>query len=101
MSDIFDEMEQQEVKVHSTKGRNSGGIIRFEYTDEDSDLMVLLKDLVNNAEITYNDVYDKFDRRLGWNMIHSIRKGQISWERFKKWTEVLDVEAEIIIKPKK
>ena len=34
-------------------------------------------------------------------MIHSIRKGQISWERFKKWTEVLDVEAEIIIKPKK
>lgn len=101
MDDIFAKMEKQEVKAPSTKGRSSGGILKFEYTDDDSDLMILLKDLVNNSEITYSDVYEKFDRRLGWNMIHSVRKGQISWTRFKKWMEILNLEAEIVIKNKK
>lgn len=83
MDDIFAKMEKQEVKAPSTKGRSSGGILKFEYTDDDSDLMILLKDLVNNAEITYSDVYEKFDRRLGWNMIHSVRKVKHKVRRYR------------------
>ena len=103
MSDLdkmFDEMEKQDIKAHPTKGRSSGGILRFEYSEDDSDLMTLLKDLVNNSSVTYNDVYEKYDRRLGWNMINSVRNGHMSWDRFKKWAVVLNVDVEILIKPK-
>lgn len=100
MEDLFSKMEQTEIKS-SAKPSSRVSALKFDISDEDKDLLIIIKNLVNERDLTYNDIYDKFGRQLGWNMIDSARKGQISWERFKKWMEFLDMEIDLVVTLKK
>jgi hypothetical protein len=105
--DIFDEMEKTDI---ASSPKPSSRVSELKFTPgtlqkdgttlEDGDLLTIVKNLVNEADLTYNDLYTKFGRQLGWNMINSARNGQISWERFKKWMEILDMDIDLTIKPK-
>lgn len=99
MDDLFDKMEKTEIKSNA-KPTSRVSSLKFEMNDEDKDLLVIIKNLVNERELTYNDLYDKFGRQLGWNMIDSARKGQISWDRFKKWMDFLDMDIDLVVTPK-
>lgn len=99
MDDLFSKMEQTKVTT-STKPTSRVSSLKFEIKEKDNDLLVMIKNLVNERELTYNDLYDKFGRQLGWNMIDGARKGQISWDRFKKWMDFLGMEIDLSITPK-
>lgn len=97
--DLFSKMENTVIEKN-TKKTSRVSELKFETNEDDSELLAIVKKLVNERDIIYNDLYEKFGRQLGWNMIHSARKGQISWDRFKKWMELLDMEIDLVIKPK-
>ena len=97
--DIFTKMESTKIEV-STKSSSRVSELKFETCENDGELLSIIKSLVNERNLTYNDVYDKYGRQLGWNMINSARKGQISWDRFRKWMELLNMEVDILIKKK-
>lgn len=99
MDDIFSKMEQTQIKS-SAKPTSRVSSLKFETNDNDKDLLVIIKNLVNERNLTYNDLYEKFGRQLGWNMIDSARKGQISWDRFKKWMDFLDMDIDLVVTPK-
>jgi hypothetical protein len=89
---------ETEVKT-SRKGRKVDlKVLRFDIDeDKDSELAVYAKKLINDHEITNQQVYDMYGRAEGWNMIYGLSKGSISWERLKKWCELMDFKIEIVL----
>jgi len=88
-------IEQQD-DVETTNSDNGSGkrgrkvelkVLHYEILDEDSELTVFVKEMINEAKITNNHVYQALGRAEGWNMIYGLKKG-VSWERVKKWAEV-------------
>lgn len=96
--DLFDKMEQMDIKKNKANSKTKE--LKFEITGEENELLLLIKKIVNERDYEYNDMYEKFGRQLGWNMIDSARKGQISWERFKKWMDFLEMEIDLSVKEK-
>jgi hypothetical protein len=83
----------------SRKGRKVDlKVLRFDINEEtDSELAVYAKKLINEHEITNQKVYDMYGRAEGWNMIYGLSKGSISWERLKKWCELMGYKIEIVL----
>jgi hypothetical protein len=83
----------------SRKGRKVDlKVLRFEINEEtDSKLAVYAKKLINEHEITNQQVYDMFGRAEGWNMIYGLSKGSISWDRLEKWCELMDYRIELVL----
>ena len=98
---LFDKIEKEDNKektVKKNKGRKSSTKpIYYDILDDDPELVRIIKEEINNAQITNQNVYDTFGRDEGWNMIYSLRKSQMSWERFKKWLEVMGKEVSLDI----
>jgi hypothetical protein len=90
--------EETETKA-SKKGRKVDlKVLRFEIDDEkDTELCIFVKQLINKHELTNKYVYDTFGRAEGWNMIYGLGKGSISWERVKKWCELMGYKIEITL----
>lgn len=65
--------------------------------DKDTELSVFIKQLINKESITNELVYDTFGRAEGWNMIYGLSKGSVSWERVKKWCELMGYKVEITL----
>jgi hypothetical protein len=93
------ERADNEEESSSKKGRKvEVKVLRFEIDEEkDSELSIFVKKLVNEKDITNQDLYNVYGRAEGWNMIYGLRKGSISWERVKKWCEVMGYQAEITL----
>jgi hypothetical protein len=83
----------------SRKGRKVDvKVLKYEIDDEkDTELSAFIKQLINKEEITNKLVYDTFGRSEGWNMIYGLEKGSISWERVKKWCELMGYKVEITL----
>lgn len=103
--DLFSKIEQEKTEIQKSstskkkKGRKATeNPLKYEEKDDDPELVRIVKDLINEDNITNQNVYDIFGRSEGWNMIYSLKKSQMSWERFKKWMEVLNLEVNIDIK---
>jgi len=79
----------------SNKGRQFKlKILKYEINEEDSDITVICKKLINKSKVTNRDVYDVFGRSDGWNLIYSSEKN-ITWDKAKKWGEVLGYDVVI------
>jgi hypothetical protein len=65
--------------------------------DEDTELSIFVKQLINKEQITNKLVYDTFGRSEGWNMIYGLSKGSVSWDRVKKWCELMGYRVEITL----
>lgn len=100
IDDVLKEIESTKIdsplkkKTHSSRSKN---FIYFEELDEDSDLMSLLKTTINDAHVKYQALYDEFGRSKATNMLNGIKKGQISWDRFKDWLRVIGKKPTIVI----
>ena len=101
MSNLFDEIEASNLSIpnkkrieNSAKSKNK---IQFEESPDDSDLMSLLKNAINGADIKYQSLYDEYGRTKATNMINGMKKGQLSWDRFKEWLKIAGLQPTIII----
>jgi hypothetical protein len=83
----------------SRKGRKVNvQVLRFDIDeDKDTELSVFIKELINKESITNLQVYEMFGRSEGWNMIYGLQKGSISWERVKKWCELMGYKVGITL----
>lgn len=96
----FSSMEKQQVTVNKSAVTKKTKKLYFEEKNEDGELLVLVKKLINSRDLSYSDVYDKYGKQLGINMINGIRKGQISWDRFKLWLDLLEVDYDLVLTPR-
>ena len=65
-------------------------VIEFEITEDDDEIKISLKTLINNANITNQQIYDIKGQRNGYNMIYSLdKKGQLGIDRIKAWAKIL------------
>lgn len=100
--DLLDKAEALDLDKKKNNGkRKSSKVLNYVITenDEQSDLLVLTKNMINEAEITYEDVYNVHGKDVGNNMIQSLKKSQLSWKRFCMWAEVCGLKPEILLKP--
>lgn len=64
--------------------------IHFEITEQDDELTIATKNIINESGITLQDIYDKRGQRNGYNMKYSVqKKGQLGWDRVKTWCKLL------------
>ncbi|QXN70085.1 hypothetical protein INTERNEXUS_44 [Bacillus phage vB_BspM_Internexus] len=91
--------KETEKKKPSRKGRKvEVEVLEFEIDEEkDTELAVFVKQIVNKAQITNQDVYNALGRVEGWNLINGLRKGSVSWGRVKKWCEIIGYRVEITL----
>ena len=107
---LFDKISTlTEVNTNTDKSLKKGRkvdlkTLHFEINEDtekkqDGELSVFVKKLINENNVTNKDVYDTFGRAEGWNMIYGLSKGSISWERVKKWCELIGYKIEIQLIP--
>ena len=99
-SDKFDFDKMEDVEITSAKPTAKAYDLKFDTDEDDGDLLTIIKKLINSNSLSYQDVYSKYGQTLGWNMINSIRKGQISWDRFKKWMDLLEMDINLTVTDK-
>lgn len=106
---LFDEIsniDEKEIEKSNSenisnnkKGRKvKVSILHFDIEDTDNELVEIVKNLINESNITNQDVYDNFTRHAGWNMIYGLRKNSISWSRVKQWCNFLGYSIELSVK---
>ena len=68
-------------------------VINIPITENDDDISIALKNLINNSGITNQELYDIKGQRNAYNMIYSFRnKGQLGIDRIKEWAKILHVK---------
>lgn len=78
------------VSLKRTIPKNNS-VINFEINEEDNEIAVALKNLINDSEITVQEIYDIKGQRDGYNMIYSIkRRQQLGLDRLLEWCKVLN-----------
>jgi len=81
--------------VLNNKGRKVKiKVLHYDIKDNDSDLTISCKSLINKNKITNKDVYDVYGRSDGWNLIYGSEK-TIGWDRVKKWADLLGYDVNI------
>jgi hypothetical protein len=77
--------------------------MKFDINEADNDMVKLIKEAVNDKCITFGDYYVHFDsRNTGYNMFYGLQtRHRISWNYVLKWAEVLDLEVDVRLVPKK
>ncbi|ALN97903.1 hypothetical protein Bp8pS_224 [Bacillus phage vB_BpuM-BpSp] len=102
--ELFDKISKTENVSKEKSPKNIGRkvdikVLRYEIDkDKDVELAVFIKNLINEHEITNQDVYDHLGRKVGWNYINGLKGGSVSWSRVKKWCEILGYDVEITLK---
>jgi hypothetical protein len=102
-NDLLDKISNISGVETENKGSRKGRkvdvkVLHFDIDEErDTELSVFVKQLINKHQITNKQVYDTFGRAEGWNMIYGLSKGSISWDRVKKWCELLGYKIEITL----
>lgn len=65
-------------------------VINIPITENDDDVSIALKNLINNSGITNQELYDIKGQRNAYNMIYSFKnKGQLGIDRIKEWAKIL------------
>lgn len=101
INDLFKEMEETKVSrevSNVTKGKTKK--LYFPPNEDDGELLVKIKEIINDKDLYYADVYDKYGKQLGINMINGLKKGQISWARFKMWLDLLEYDYDLTLTPR-
>lgn len=109
--DLFKKIERlDDLKINALKEKNRVMTNRGRKFEEevlnlpmnpetDSELVLFIKKIINEANITNKEVYDHFGQSLGYNMIYSLvkKKPAISWERVRQWIDFLGYNLELVL----
>lgn len=103
------EVEEKELKeklenpvVSDSKGRKTDlKVLYYDINESDNELSRFVKNLINESEVTNQQVYDYFGRELGYNMIYSLYKKSIAWNRVKNWCDFLGYDIILTLERKK
>lgn len=97
---IYKLKEVSEIKRY--KGRQlEEKVISLEIKEEDHYLAKVIKELINNANITNKDIYDKIGYTKGYNMLYGLsRDRDLTWARVQDWADVLELDIDISVKPR-
>lgn len=98
--------QQNNSRIHRAKlGRKiKEEVIHLDIKDNDSYLNRLLKTLINNANITNKDLYNKIgDRAKGYALLYNLNRNvsEVTWETLIQWSDILELDIDISVKPRK
>lgn len=98
--------QQNNSRTHRAKlGRKiKEEVIYLDIKDNDSYLNRLLKTLINKANITNKDVYEKLgDRAKGYALLYNLNRNvsEVTWETLIQWSDILELDIDISVKPRK
>ena len=84
------------------KEKNSEVLV-YDIEDENDDIVRLIKETVNEKEITYAYIYSRCSsNNEGYNLIYGLRtRNSISFSSANKWANILDMELQIVLVEKK
>jgi len=83
-----------------TTTQRANDFIRFEINDEDDLMVRLIKERINECNITMNDVYEKYPTE-GYNLYYGLlNRSTITFKSLQKWCEITNSEFEMSIKDK-
>lgn len=86
-------------KQSSQKDDNK--LLRYDISEEDSILVMTVKEYINDNHIYESDIYDKLETGDAWNLVYGLRKRHaMTWEYFEKWMNVLGTEIDVTITKK-
>lgn len=100
LKELFDEASEVDGNASKEKKTNSSAksdeVIYFEIINEDDELTAAAKNLINESNITLQQVYDKKGQRDGYNMKYSVAaRQQLGWKRVIEWCNILHKVPEI------
>jgi len=97
MNDVKNLSVKDTSKVKSFSQKNDGKILKYVIFDEDDDMVKLIKETINEKNITLQEVYNTIGTEgSGWNLVYGLRtRHSISYEGMEKWANVLDMKIEI------
>jgi hypothetical protein len=83
----------------SRRKSDNNKFLGYEVSDDDDDIVRLLKETVNEKQITMQDVYDKSESdQAGYNLIYGLRqRNSISYNSVLKWAKILDMDVRITL----
>jgi hypothetical protein len=86
-----DDDDSSKVKHRST------GPLRYDVNPDDDDMVRLIKETINEKDMTMQEVYEKSaSNNAGYNLIYGLRKrNTLTYDSFLKWAEILGMRAEI------
>lgn len=87
---VQDEPPIQDKVTIGRKVENS--VLRFDINDDDDEFLAFIKEEINKADMTKEDLYNIYDRSEAYNMIYTLKQGIISIPRLKKWLYALGKE---------
>lgn len=95
--DIKEEIQEtvatEEVQEKVTIGRKiDNAILHFEIKDDDDEFLLFIKEEINKAQITKEELYAIYDRGEAYNMIYTLNNGVITLQKIKKWLDALGKE---------
>jgi hypothetical protein len=65
-------------------------IINYAIKDEDEDFVKILKEVINESNVTLEDLYDFYDERTGYNMYYGLlKRTSVTEVSIGKWCEFL------------
>lgn len=67
-------------------------ILYFDISNDDDEFLLFIKEEINKANMTKEDLYNIYDRSEAYNMIYTLKQGVISIPRLKKWLYALGKE---------
>lgn len=67
-------------------------ILHFDISNDDDEFLLFIKEEINKANMTKEDLYNIYDRSEAYNMIYTLKQGVISIPRLKKWLYALGKE---------
>jgi hypothetical protein len=90
------EKKKKNIKENLRKGSKEP--IHYKINDEDDEVVRLLKSIINEEQITMQDIYDHFDdNNSGYNLFYGLlQRNSLAFTSVKKWAEVLGKE--VIVK---
>lgn len=73
--------------------------ISYEIKDTDDFAIIALKNYINTAGITAQDIYDIKGQRDAYNMIYSLKKSQLGLGRLEEWCKILHINPILTFMP--
>lgn len=91
--EIKEVVSSEDIQEKVTIGRKiDNEVLHFDIEDEDDEFLVFIKEEINKAEITKEELYSIYDRSEAYNMIYTLKNGIITIPKMKKWLIALGKE---------
>lgn len=100
---IYKLKEVSTIKKDSRGRKVKEEVIHMDIKDNDNYLTTVLKNIINNANITNKELYDKVgSRSKGYSLMYSLNRNisGVTWETIQLWADILELDIDISVKPR-